>query len=84
MTQTLPDLVRPTLWRFDLRTPAWSSPATHQVEGAYLDDALKAAQFNGINLERVITAEFLRLDADEWQQVPHPFLKETIELVMRT
>jgi hypothetical protein len=43
MTQ-LPDLVRPTLWRLHLRTHVLSSPALYQVEGAYLDDALKAAQ----------------------------------------
>ena len=83
MTQTLPDLVRPTRWRLHLRT-AWGAPAIHEVEGAYLDDALRlAADFDRVNLERVVMAEFLRLDADEWQSVPQPPLKEAIDLVTR-
>lgn len=83
MTPTLPDLVRPTLWRLHLRTHTWSAPALHREEGVYLDDALKAAQSRGISLERVLVAEFLRLDTDSWQSVPQPSLKEAIVLVTR-
>ena len=83
MTQTLPDLVRPTLWRLHLRTHAWSAPTLHREEGVYLDDALKAVQSRGISLERVLIAEFLRLDTDSWQSVSEASLKETIDLVTR-
>jgi len=80
MTQTLPDLTRPTVWRIHIRL-MWGPTVAHEFEGKFPEDALEAACSSGIALHRIARAEFKLLDAEEWRELPSQYLQEAIVLV---
>lgn len=77
---TLPDLVRPTLWRLGYRL-WWGWVELVEVKGQYAEDALEAfQQQTQRSPEQICRAEFFSLSKQSWQSLSDQDLQAAIVL----